>query len=210
MKMIIRVALAAFGLIPLYTNAQTNNTAVNNEKTKTGNLYIYVHEFAPGKVKYEDLVKAHTKNITLEKKYGVHSVNYWVDESKGLVYYLSSASDSESIKKMHTEAHVALPSRIFEVTDGVASNLNNQKNFFLDVHLLGPGNVTAKDVVAVHKKDLAVEKKYDVNLINYWVDEKNGVVMCLAQAKDSTSLIETHREAHGLLPNYVLKVKPGK
>jgi hypothetical protein len=88
--------------------------------------------------------------------------------------------------------------------------LSGKKSLFLDFHYLGAGKVTAKDVAAAHEKDLAVQKKHGVNLINYWVDEKEGVVMCLAEAKDSTQLIETHREAHGLLPNKVLKVKQGQ
>jgi len=60
---------------------------------------------------------------------------------------------------------------------------------------LEPGKVTAKDVAEAHKKDLAVQKKYGVNLITYWVDEKKGTVMCLAQAPDSATLVNTHREA---------------
>ena len=78
------------------------------------------------------------------------------------------------------------------------------------MHYFDAGKVTAKDVAAAHQKDLAVEKKYGVNFINYWVDEKEGVVMCLSQAKDSNAVIQTHKEAHGLLPAYVEQVKPGK
>jgi hypothetical protein len=48
-----------------------------------------------------------------------------------------------------------------------------------------------------------------VNLLNYWVDEKAGVVLCLAEAPDSGALIKTHQEAHGLLPKYVEEVKQG-
>ena len=83
-------------------------------------------------------------------------------------------------------------------------------NLYLDIHEMGPGKVNAKAVADAHKKDLATEKKYGVNFINYWVDEKEGVVMCLAQAKDSTDMIKTHKEAHGLLPNYVMQVKQGQ
>lgn len=57
---------------------------------------------------------------------------------------------------------------------------------------------------------MAVQKKHGVNFINYWVDEKTGTVMCLSEAKDSASVIETHKEAHGLLPAYITKVKQGK
>jgi hypothetical protein len=161
-------------------------------------------------VKYEDVAKAHTKDLAVEKKYGVSFLKYWVDEEKGLVYCLSSSPDSESITRTHAEAHGLLPDNIYQVKDGEEAQIKNQKNFFLDVHYLGEGKVTAKDVAAAHAKDLAVEKKHGVNFINYWVDEKSGVVMCLSQAKDSASVISTHKEAHGLLPAYVLKVKQGE
>jgi len=77
----------------------------------------------------------------------------------------------------------------------------------MDVHFLGAGQITAVDVAAAHKKDLAVQQKYGVNFINYWVDEKDGTVICLSQAKDAAPVIKTHKEAHGLIPAYVLKVK---
>ena len=84
------------------------------------------------------------------------------------------------------------------------------KHYFIDVHQLQPGKVKYADVAEAHKKDLAVQGKYGVNLINYWVNEKEGVIMCLAEAKDSTSLIRTHKEAHGLVPAKVMKVKQGE
>ena len=86
-------------------------------------------------------------------------------------------------------------------------NQQSSKNIYIDVHHLGAGKVTAKDVAGAHQKDLATQKKYGVNLINYWVDEKRGTVMCLAQAPDSSALINTHKEAHGLVPQKVIKVK---
>jgi phenolic acid decarboxylase len=202
-------AFIALNFIPFYIKAQDRpELPYNNENGK--HLYIDVHQLEPGKVKYEDVAKAHAKDLTVENKYGVHFINYWVNEEKGLVYCLSSSADSESIKKTHAEAHGLLPEYIYKVTDGTAATLNGEKNFFLDVHYLGAGNVTAKDVAAAHQKDLAVEKNHAVNFINYWVDEKQGVVMCLSQAKDSASVIETHKEAHGLIPAYILKVREGK
>jgi len=199
-----------FNTISFHVHAQA---ASENDSTHTDNtkhLFIDVHQLEPGKVKYEDVAKAHAKDLAVEKKYGVDFIKYWVDENKGLVYCLSSSSDTQSIIKTHAEAHGLLPTHIYEVTDGTAADLTDQKNFFLDVHYLGAGKVNASDVAAAHKKDLAVENKYGVNFINYWVDEKEGVVMCLSQAKDSTSVINTHKEAHGLIPAYVLEVKPGE
>lgn len=202
-------AFAAFSIISLHSTAQGKTAESRKMQLSQKNLFIDVHQLTPGKVKYEDVAKAHAKDLATEKKYGVHFIKYWVNEEKGLVYCLSSSSDSESIRKTHAEAHGLLPEYIYQVTDGTAADLNSQTNFFLDVHYLGAGNVSAKDVAGAHAKDLAVEKKYGVNFINYWVDEKAGVVMCLSQAKDSVSVINTHKEAHGLIPAYVLKVKQG-
>ena len=172
-------------------------------------LFIDVHELN-GQVKFEDVAAAHKKDLATQSKYGVSFIKYWVDEPKGLVYCLSSAKDSNSVIKTHKEAHGLLPARVYGVTDGQAAALEDQKNLFLDIHYLGAGNVTAKDVAEAHKKDLAVESKYKVNFINYWVNEKDGVVLCLSQANDSSSVINTHKEAHGLLPAVILEVKQGQ
>ncbi len=211
MKISLVAAILFFNAISFSLSAQTTAKAtsghINAEKK---HLYIDVHQLEPGKVKYEAVAQAHAKDLATEKKYGVDFKKFWVDEDKGLVYCLSSARDTASIRKTHAEAHGLLPTQIYRVTDGQAAAMKGKKNLYLDVHYLGAGKVTAKDVAEAHKKDLAVEGKYGVNLINYWVDEKAGTVMCLAQAKDSMDLINTHREAHGLLPAQVMKVKQGQ
>ncbi|CAN5653489.1 hypothetical protein BH11BAC5_BH11BAC5_33740 [soil metagenome] len=194
------------GFVSLHSSAQTSKSIANNEKK----LFIDVHQLTPGKVKFEDVAAAHLKDLEVESKYGVHFINYWVNEDKGLVYCLSASADTASIRKTHAEAHGLLPSYTLEVTDGLAATLTGHKKLFLDIHELGAGKVTAKDVAGAHKKDLAVQHKYGVNFINYWVDEKAGVVMCLSEAPDSTSIINTHKEAHGLIPARVLPVKQGE
>jgi uncharacterized protein Usg len=201
---------AAFGVISFHLSAQTKKTDTLNQTAGAKHLFIDVHHLTPGKVKYKDVQAAHAKDLAVENKYGVQFIKFWVDENKGLVYCLSSSSDTASIRKTHAEAHGLLPDDIYMVTDGQAATIKDQKDLYLDIHELGPGNVTAKDVAAAHQKDLAVESKYGVNFINYWVDEKDGVVMCLSEAKDSTSIIQTHKEAHGLLPAYVSKVQQGQ
>ena len=150
------------------------------------------------------------KILPMKKKYGVEFIKFRVDEQNGVVYCLSSTNDSSAIRKTHAEAHGLLPDHIYTVTPGQAAALKGQKQLFLDIHELGPGNVTAKDVAAAHEKDLGVQDKYGVNFINYWVDEKAGMVMCLSEAQDSTAVIDTHKEAHGLIPAKVLKVKQGE
>jgi len=172
-------------------------------------LYIDVHHIGAGKVAYDGVAQAHQKDLAVEDKYGVKFIKFWVDSAKGDVYCLSSAPDSESIVKTHAEAHGLLPANVYPVSAGDAAKAKGGKNLYLDIHEFGPGNVKAADVAGAHKKDLAVQKKYGVNLLNYWVDEKAGVVMCLAEAPNADALIKTHQEAHGLLPKSVEEVKQG-
>src|SRR3982751_2565688 len=88
-------------------------------------------------------------------------------------------------------------------TSGTASTAKESKpskHLYIDVHHLEPGKVEFKDVAAAHAKDLAVEKKYGVNFIKYWVDKEKGLVYCLSSSPDTASITKTHAEAHGLLP----------
>lgn len=172
-------------------------------------LFIDVHQLEPGKIDSKAVAAAHAKDLAVEGKYNVDILKYWIDNKEGKIFCLASAPDSASLFKTHKEAHGLVPVRIMPVTAGTEAASIGKKNLFLDVHYLGAGNVTASDVAAAHQKDLAVQGKYGVNLLNYWVNEKTGVVMCLAEAKDSAALIKTHKEAHGLVPNKVYQVKQG-
>jgi len=211
----ILTIFAAFNLISGNLAAQSNaiaSLADKPTKHKSGskNLYFDVHHIGAGKVTAEAVAQAHAKDLATEKKYGVHFIKYWVDEKEGNVYCLASAPDTQSIRKTHGEAHGLLPQEIYKVTAGQESFATEGKVYFLDVHELGAGKVTAKDVAAAHQKDLAVGPKYGVNFINYWVDTKQGIVVCLSQAPDSNSIRNAHREAHGLLPSYIEEVKQGQ
>lgn len=191
-------------------NGATGKVSRTDVRKAAKNIYIDVHHLGEGKVTPADVAKAHQKDLAVQKKYGVKLIKYWFDEAKGDIYCLSSSPDSQSLKKTHGEAHGLLPNQIYLVKDGPEAAEKKGLNFFLDVHQLGAGNVTAKDVAAAHQKDLDVQDKHGVNFINYWVNEKDGVVLCLSQARDSTSIIKTHTEAHGLVPVSVVKVVQGQ
>ena len=87
---------------------------------------------------------------------------------------------------------------------------STSKNLYMDIHHFAPGKVKYDDVAKAHAKDVAVEQKYGVNFINYWVNEKRGIVVCLSQAPDSIAIINTHKEAHGLIPDSIMRVKQGE
>jgi hypothetical protein len=214
MKLIF-TALAVTALVSACDSAATKDeknktvAAADSTGTATG-LFIDVHHIGAGKVKAEDVAGAHAKDLATQSKYGTQFLKYWVDEKAGDVYCLSKSPDTQSIRKTHAEAHGLLPDEVFAVTAGQEAALVNGKNFYLDIHELGAGKVTAKDVEGAHQKDLATQGKYGVNFVNYWVDEKAGRVVCLSQASDTASIIKTHKEAHGLLPTSIVKVVQGQ
>jgi len=206
--MIMAGALIAFSCAK---KAQSDETAMSNQpdSSKTTNLYLDVHNLEPGKVTFDAVAGAHQKDLATQGKYGVSFIKYWVDEKAGKVYCLSDAPDSASVYKTHQEAHGLVPALVERVSDGAEAAIKSKGNLYFDVHHLGAGKVTAEDVAGAHVKDLAVQEKYGVNFINYWVDPKLGVVMCLAEAPDSLSMVNTHKEAHGLIPDEVHLVKQG-
>lgn len=193
-------------LLSLIHSTQTSAQTV----TKQANYYLDIHRLQPGKVKFSDVEGAHKKDLAVQGKFKVDFLKYWVDEKNGVVYCLSSALDSNDIRETHREAHGLLPAEILPVTDGMAGEEMSGMKFFMDIHTLGAGKVTAADVAGAHEKDLKVQGKYGVNFINYWVDEKRGVVVCLSQAKKAEDVIRTHKEAHGLLPDSIMAVKQGQ
>jgi hypothetical protein len=210
MKSVFRANLiGVFSLLSFIASAQRGSGDNPGHSTNEKHLFLDVHQLKPGTVKYDDVSQAHLKDLAVEGKYDVEILKFWFDQKNARVYCLASAPDAESLRKTHAEAHGLIPAEIYPVTGGAEAALKGNKNLYLDVHYLGAGKATTADVAAAHQKDLQVEKKYGVNLINYWFDEKDGVVMCLAEAKDSNALIKTHKEAHGLLPAQVMKVKQG-
>jgi hypothetical protein len=205
--LIVRIYIITGILASLASRSMAQTTQTGSDSS---HLYIDVHHLGAGKVTAAAVAAAHQKDLAVEKKYNVSFIKYWVDESKGDVYCLSSANDPQSIRATHAAAHGLLPDDIYKVSEGQEAMIKGNNNLYLDIHELGPGNVTAAAVAAAHQKDLAVEHKYGVNFINYWVDEKNGTVLCLSQAPDSTAVINTHKEAHGLIPVSVVKVEQGQ
>src|SRR5215471_5379112 len=85
-----------------------------------------------------------------------------------------------------------------------------KENLYIDIHHMGAGKVKYDGVAKAHAKDLAVEKKYGVHFIKYWVDEKRGDVYCLSSSPNPDAIRKTHAEAHGLLPDQTYLVTDGQ
>jgi len=172
-------------------------------------LMLDVHRLAAGKVKLEDVANAHQKDLAVQGAHGVEYHRYWVDESSGTIYCLVEAPSAESASAVHREAHGLVADEVREVVPGILPALaSGQAPLFMDTHHVAPG-VSAKDVAEAHRKDLAVQAAHGVRFLNYWVDERAGTIHCLAEAPNADAIKETHREAHGLVPETVLPVVEG-
>ncbi|MCF0072873.1 DUF4242 domain-containing protein [Dyadobacter sp. CY261] len=209
MKKMILSALA-FSAFAFSCGNDSSKVIDNPDQSAKQNLYLDVHNLEPGKVTFEAVAEAHAKDLKTQGKYGVKFIKYWVDEKEGKVYCLAQSPDSASLYHTHKEAHGLVPDLVHAVSDGVEAAPGAGADLYLDIHYLGAGKVTAKAVEEAHVKDLATQGKYGVNFINYWVDEKAGAVMCLSNAKDGSDVVKTHKEAHGLLPDEVHRVKQGQ
>ena len=202
---------AFISAIAILTSCQTKQEpAVQEAKPITKmKLFLDVHDIGPGKVNPKDVADAHKKDLATQGEFNTNFIKYWVDEEAGKVYCLAEAPADSDVYNTHSKAHGLLPDKIMEVTGGEAAALTG-RSLFLDVHHLEPGGVTPEEVAEAHKKDLAVQGKYDVSFINYWFDHKSGTVYCLSEAPDSVAIIKTHTEAHGLIPAAVERVIQGE
>lgn len=79
---------------------------------------------------------------------------------------------------------------------------------FLDIHHKING-LTSDAIAEAHRKDVEVQKKYGVNYLKYWFNEKEGRVFCLVEAPDKETAIKVHKESHGLLADEIFEVNEG-
>jgi len=200
--------IVSLGLLGLLVSCTQKESTLKEQSATEKKLFLDVHDIGPGKVTFAAVADAHQKDLAVQDEFGVNFKKYWVDEQAGKVYCLAESSSVANMFDAHQKAHGLIPDYIMNVTEGMEAKLNG-KQLFLDFHHLEPGGVTAAAVAGAHEKDLAVQSKYDVNFINYWVDEKLGTVVCLSEAPDSLAIIHTHTEAHGLVPSKVQRVTQG-
>lgn len=216
----MRNAIIVIGGLALFATAcskksdglpKTEAEAKTQAAAGTKKLFLDVHDVGEGKVTAKDVAGAHQKDLATQVKYGVEYKAYFFDEKAGKIYCVAEAPSAEAANSVHKEAHGLTANKIMEVT---ADNGNwvptPGMKLFLDVHHLGAGKVTAKDVAGAHQKDIAAQDKHDVKYLNYWLDESSGTVMCLSEAPSAEAALAVHKEAHGLMPDSIEEVSQGQ
>jgi len=83
-----------------------------------GRLFLDIHRLGAGNVTAKAVADAHAKDLAVQDAHGVNFIQYWVDETDGVVFCLSQAPNADAVRATHQEAHGLLPDRILEVTQG--------------------------------------------------------------------------------------------
>ena len=78
---------------------------------------------------------------------------------------------------------------------------------FMDRHDMR--DMTAESVAEAHRKDLAIQDKYDVRYMTYWFDQRRGTGFCLVDAPNPEAANRVHKEAHGLVADEIYPVTEG-
>lgn len=81
-------------------------------------LFMDVHNNLPEGAGAKDVADAHAADLRTQDQYGVHYLNYWVDEKDGKVFCLVDAPDAESAHRVHREAHGLVADEIYPVVQG--------------------------------------------------------------------------------------------
>ena len=77
---------------------------------------------------------------------------------------------------------------------------------FIDSHHVT--GATPEAIADAHLKDVALQERYGVRYIKYWMNEARGKVFCLIMAPDAETANQVHREAHGLVAERIVEVDP--
>ena len=106
----------AHGLVP--QNVYEVSDGIEEPASGGAKLFMDVHKVGAGKVTPADVAAAHELDLAVQDQYGVHFVNYWVDERTGDIFCLSEAQSADDVIATHREAHGLISDEIAEVTQG--------------------------------------------------------------------------------------------
>ncbi len=68
---------------------------------------------------------------------------------------------------------------------------------YMDIHTVDSDDFTVEDVVKAHMQDLAIQERFGVTQIKYWVNEAAKTIFCLMEGPDKDACNMVHKESHG-------------
>lgn len=67
----------------------------------------------------------------------------------------------------------------------------------MDIHTIDSEEFSAEDVVKAHMEDLAIQDKFGVKQLKYWVNEQAKTIFCLMEGPDKDACNQVHLQSHG-------------
>ena len=80
-------------------------------------LYMDIHTVDSNSFSAEDVVKAHMEDLSVQDKFGVRQIKYWVNVPAKTLFCLMEGPDKESCHLVHEQSHGQTACNIIEVND---------------------------------------------------------------------------------------------
>ena len=68
---------------------------------------------------------------------------------------------------------------------------------YMDIHTVDSDSLSVEDVVKAHMEDLAIQDKFGVTQLKYWVNEEAKTLFCLMKGPDKEACHQVHKQSHG-------------
>lgn len=83
-------------------------------------MYLDRHD-APGATS-QDVADAHTRDVEVQSRHGVHYHTYWFDPQNETVFCLAEGPNRESVEAVHAEAHGLMATSVLELDSTTSLN----------------------------------------------------------------------------------------
>lgn len=77
---------------------------------------------------------------------------------------------------------------------------------YMDFHKLKSSDISMEELAKAHDEDLAIQERFGVFELKYWVNVEAKSLFCLVQGPDKETCNEVHKQSHGNGPCNIIEV----
>ena len=77
---------------------------------------------------------------------------------------------------------------------------------YMDFHKLESSDISMEELAKAHDEDLAIQERFGVFELKYWVNVEAKSLFCLVQGPSKEACNEVHRQSHGNAPCNIIEV----
>ena len=77
---------------------------------------------------------------------------------------------------------------------------------YMDFHKLGSSDISKEELIKIHDEDLAIQERFGVFELKYWVNLDAKNLFCLAQAPSKEAFNNVHKHSHGRTACNIIEV----